>query len=153
MIRLAFVDINLYIKNGDKWSMPIFGTGGNIFARYVKGKGDNTGYTKVSDECYKMATTDALSVAMKQLGVGADVYSGFEDSKYRNPSTQQQPTNKQDNREWFNPKDKQGNITPKGKSFIEKAKKEGREVVIKQIKGFYQTSKMTDEWMNEVELK
>ena len=28
----------------------------------------------VSDECYKMALTDALSVAMKALGVAADVY-------------------------------------------------------------------------------
>ena len=29
-----------------------------------------------------MATTDALSVAMKQLGVAADVYMGLSDSKY-----------------------------------------------------------------------
>ena len=34
----------------------------------------------VSDECYKMALTDALSVAMKALGVAADVY--FEKGKY-----------------------------------------------------------------------
>jgi hypothetical protein len=40
-----------------------------------------------SDEAYKMATTDALSVAMKQLGVAADIYLGHNnESKYSNPS-------------------------------------------------------------------
>lgn len=36
----------------------------------------------VSDECYKMATTDALSVACKQLGIGADVYFEKDKTKY-----------------------------------------------------------------------
>lgn len=36
----------------------------------------------VSDECYKMATTDAISVACKQLGIGADVYWESDASKY-----------------------------------------------------------------------
>ena len=31
-------------------------------------------YTHLNDEAYKMALTDAISVACKQLGVGADVY-------------------------------------------------------------------------------
>ena len=36
-----------------------------------------------SDEGYKMAVTDALSVAMKMLGIAADVYAGLWDgSKY-----------------------------------------------------------------------
>lgn len=36
-----------------------------------------------SDEGYKMALTDALSVAMKQIGVAADIYAGLWDgSKY-----------------------------------------------------------------------
>ena len=58
----------------------------------------------VSDECYKMALTDALSVAMKALGVAADVY--FEagkdiidiDSKYATQDSraaQQQTQSKQ----------------------------------------------------------
>ena len=35
-----------------------------------------------SDECFKMALTDAISVAAKALGVGADVYMGCDQTKY-----------------------------------------------------------------------
>lgn len=35
-----------------------------------------------SDECYKMALTDALSVACKALGVAADVYWQADKTKY-----------------------------------------------------------------------
>lgn len=72
----AFVDIELYIKRGEEWSKPIHGTGGSMFAEKEK----NGVY--VSDECYKMATTDAISVACKQLGIGADVYWSNDRSKY-----------------------------------------------------------------------
>lgn len=72
----AFVDIELYIKWNDEWSRPIHGTGGSMFAAKEK----NGIY--VSDECYKMATTDAISVACKQLGIGADVYWSSDRSKY-----------------------------------------------------------------------
>lgn len=72
----AFVDIELYIKWNDEWSRPIHGTGGSMFAAKEK----NGIY--VSDECYKMATTDAISVACKQLGIGADVYWNGDRSKY-----------------------------------------------------------------------
>lgn len=65
---VVFVDIELYVKFGDEWSKPIHGTGGGkLISKENKG-------LNVSDECYKMATTDALSVACKQLGIGADVY-------------------------------------------------------------------------------
>ena len=74
--KIAIVDINLYIKIDGEWSEPIQGTGGSSFiANETKGL-----YT--SDECFKMAYTDALSVACKSLGMGADVYWG--DSKYSN---------------------------------------------------------------------
>ena len=69
----AFVDINLYVKWGEEWSAAIPGIGGNSYI-------DNKGYT--NDECFKMALTDALSVACKQLGIGADVYMGAERTKY-----------------------------------------------------------------------
>lgn len=72
----AFVDIELYIKVNDEWSMPISGTGGNMFC-----KKENNGMY-VSDECYKMATTDAISVACKQLGIGADIYWDADRTKY-----------------------------------------------------------------------
>ena len=39
---------------------------------------------RFNDEAKKMATTDALSVAMKQLGVGAEIYLGnWDGSKYK----------------------------------------------------------------------
>ncbi len=72
----AFVNINLYIKKDGEWSEPIPGTGGSMFVAKEK-----TGlYT--SDECYKMALTDAISVACKALGFGADVYWKADRTKY-----------------------------------------------------------------------
>lgn len=72
----AFVDIELYIRADGEWSKPVPGTGGSMLATM----GQNGLY--VSDECYKMATTDAISVACKQLGIGADVYWNGDASKY-----------------------------------------------------------------------
>ena len=66
--KVAVVDINLYIKHEGEWSKPIQGTGGSMLVAKEK----NGLYT--SDECFKMALTDAISVACKSLGVGADVY-------------------------------------------------------------------------------
>ena len=79
--KIAVVDINLFVNykipynlDEDLWSEPIIGTGGSSFIAKEK----NGLYT--SDECFKMAYTDALSVACKMLGMGANVYWG--DSKY-----------------------------------------------------------------------
>ena len=72
----AFVDINLYIKVNGEWSDPIPGTGGSAFVA----KERNGLYT--NDECFKMAMTDALSVACKSLGFGADVYWEADRTKY-----------------------------------------------------------------------
>lgn len=72
--KIAIVDIDLYVKVNGEWSEPIEGTGGSSFIA----KERNGLYT--SDECFKMAYTDAISVACKSLGMGADVYWG--DSKY-----------------------------------------------------------------------
>ena len=72
----AFVDIDLYYKWGDQLSQPIPGIGGNDFvAKESKGL-----YT--SDECFKKALSDAISVAAKAIGMGADVYMGGEQTKY-----------------------------------------------------------------------
>lgn len=79
----AFVDIELYVKTEDGWSMPIFGTGGSRLAT-AESRG-----IYVSDECYKMATTDALSVACKQLGIGADVYFNKDITKYNNKAVEE----------------------------------------------------------------
>lgn len=72
----AFVDIELFIKVNDVWSMPICGTGGSMFISSQK----NGRF--LSDECFKMATTDAISVACKQIGIGADVYWDRDTTKY-----------------------------------------------------------------------
>ena len=72
----AFVRISLYVKADGEWSMPIVGVGGSMFAA-SESKG-----IRVSDECYKMAQTDALSVACKNLGIGAEVYWAAGETKY-----------------------------------------------------------------------
>lgn len=64
----AFVDILLYVKEGDEWSDPIPGMGGSMYIAKEK----SGLYT--SDEAFKMALTDALSVSCKALGLGADIY-------------------------------------------------------------------------------
>lgn len=84
---LAFVDISLFVRIDDEsWSMPIPGTGGSKMLASEK-----SGLVS-SDECYKMATTDAISVACKQLGMGADVYWDTSDSKYYKPNEGTAPT-------------------------------------------------------------
>lgn len=72
----AFMDIELYYKLDGEWSEAVPGTGGSAFVAKEK----NGLYT--SDECYKMALTDAISVACKALGIGADVYWGADKTKY-----------------------------------------------------------------------
>lgn len=73
----AFADINLYVAIDGKWSEPIPGNGGNMLVTKEKAG------LYASDEAFKMAITDALSTAMKMIGVGADVYAGLWDgSKY-----------------------------------------------------------------------
>lgn len=74
---VAVVEIDLFYKldNGE-WSKPVHGTGGSmLLAQQSKG-------SYVNDEAFKMATTDAISVAAKALGVGADVYWSGDNTKY-----------------------------------------------------------------------
>ena len=80
----AFTFINLYIKLNGEWSDAIPGIGGASFVSQ-----ESRG-SYVSDECYKMSLTDALSVSMKALGIAADIYYAKDgknlnpgDSKYR----------------------------------------------------------------------
>lgn len=84
---VAFCNINLYVKYDNEWSKPIFGSGGSKFVI------EETKGLFTSDECYKMAYTDALSVACKALGIGADVYYEKDRTKYDNK--QQQETGNQ----------------------------------------------------------
>lgn len=77
--KIVTIDIQLFIKQNGEWSEPIEGIGGNKLIA----KESNGLYN--SDEAFKMAYTDALSVACKSLGMGAEVYWG--DSKYPTEKT------------------------------------------------------------------
>ena len=82
---MAFAMVGLYIKTDGAWSDAIPGIGGSALIAKEK----NGLYS--SDEAYKMAVTDALSVAMKQIGVAADIYMGMWDgSKYREAPKEQE---------------------------------------------------------------
>ena len=65
----AFVKVELRINIGGTWSEPIEGIGGSKLCGTGHGDGLN-------DEAWKMATTDAISVACKSLGMAAEVYTG-----------------------------------------------------------------------------
>lgn len=100
----ANVEIKLYVKVAGQWSDAIPGVGGSKFVS----KESSGIYT--DDECYKKAYTDALSVACKALGIGADVYWEKDSSKY--------DTNSNDNPSPSNgkPQGGNGNKQPSGKS-------------------------------------
>lgn len=86
----AFALVSVYVKEGDTWSEPIPGIGGSMLIA----KEFNGLYT--SDEAFKMAVTDALSVSLKSLGVAAEIYLGnFDGSKY---VRQEKQTKAQDQR-------------------------------------------------------
>lgn len=72
----AFVDILLFFKYDGEWSEGIPGTGGSSFVAKEK----NGLYT--SDECFKMALSDAIGTACKALGMSADIYFSKDRSKY-----------------------------------------------------------------------
>lgn len=86
----AHVVIQLVYKvpETNEWSLPVEGQGGSMLLAKEK-----TGNFH-SDEAYKMATTDALSVAMKQIGVAANIYLGQKagsGSKYTQDRSNAQP--------------------------------------------------------------
>jgi hypothetical protein len=73
---MIFVVVNLYVKDGESWSAPIPGCGGDFLI-----KRDKNGMHG-NDEGLKMAITDALGNAAKMIGVAADVYRGKFDTKF-----------------------------------------------------------------------
>lgn len=73
---LVFCTVALWYKDGEA-SGTVYGVGGDK----VLGKNRNGPFT--NDEAFKSSYTDALSNAMKQIGVGADIHMGlFDDNKY-----------------------------------------------------------------------
>ena len=84
--QFAFAEIELFVKVDGEWSKPISGNGGNKLTRLTK-----DGDYSTSDEAFKMAVTDALGVACRNLGFGADIYWANDKTKYTE-SEQQETT-------------------------------------------------------------
>ena len=82
--KAAFVDILLFYKHptSGEISHGIPGTGGSSFVAK-----ESNGHC-LSDEAFKMALTDAISVSAKALGVCADVYYEKDRTKYSDYGTQ-----------------------------------------------------------------
>ena len=82
---ILFMQIALYTKQGDGWSAPIVGMGGDFIVKQeLKG-------LRANDEAWKMCLTDALGNAMRNLGVAAKVYRGKFDTKYNTEQPKEQP--------------------------------------------------------------
>ena len=88
----VFVDINLYVRKDGEWSKPIHGTGGNKLLSFEKKweNGEQVLSAYLDDDAYKKAYTDAISVAAKALGIGADVYFESDATKYTQAEASQQ---------------------------------------------------------------
>lgn len=72
----VYCEVLLYVKYDGDWSRPIAGVGGNTLTRVTRNGSSTT------DEAYKMAYTDALGIACKALGFGADIWWKSNDTKY-----------------------------------------------------------------------
>jgi len=75
--KVAITNIELYYLTDNGWSMPIQATGGSKLVANEK----SGAYT--SDEAFKMAYTDALSVACKMIGIAGKIYRGQYNTKYQ----------------------------------------------------------------------
>ena len=93
----VFVDINLFVKKDGEWSKPIYGNGGNKLISHERKyeNGTQVLVPYLDDDAYKKAYTDAISVAAKALGVGADVYFEKDVTKYDTAQSQSEPVQAQ----------------------------------------------------------
>lgn len=90
--KIINIKVGLQVKFDNEWSDVIEGIGGSkLITREKDGLTSN-------DEAYKMAYTDALSVACKMLGMCADIYYAKDRTKYdmeqdkpKQPKEKEQP--------------------------------------------------------------
>lgn len=81
----AFALVSVWFYQDGKPSEKFPGIGGSMLVQ-----GEKAGLHN-NDEAFKMAVTDALSVALKALGVASDIYRGkFDGSKYRDDVPEQE---------------------------------------------------------------
>ncbi len=74
---LVYCTASVWYAQGDTIARTVFGVGGD------KVVGKNKHGLNSDDEAFKKAYTDAITNALKLIGVGADVHMGlFDDSKY-----------------------------------------------------------------------
>lgn len=83
---LVYCTAMIWYREDDK-NAVVYGVGGDKIVTYIKA---NEQYNRPErwendDEAFKKAFTDAVTNALKMIGVGADVHMGmFDDSKYVN---------------------------------------------------------------------
>lgn len=84
---IAWCSIELWWWDNDAggWSDPVFGIGGAMMVETQKGS------LVTNDDAFKMAYTDAISVACKALGFAADVYWQQDRTKYDAPLAPPEP--------------------------------------------------------------
>lgn len=75
--RAVYLEVHLFVKDGDGWSAKIVGFGGAMIAAKEKAG------LFVDDDALKKAYTDALSQCCRSLGIGADIYWEADVSKYQ----------------------------------------------------------------------
>lgn len=81
---LVFCTVGLWYSDGVVADNMVYGVGGD------KVLGTNKYGPFTNDEAFKASYTDALSNAMKQIGMGADIHMGmFEDEKYVRETTRE----------------------------------------------------------------
>jgi len=82
----AFAKVLVYVLQDDTWSHSIPGVGGSMLITK-----ESSGL-RCNDEAYKMAVTDAMSVALKHLGVAADIYAKkWDGAKYIDEGKKEEP--------------------------------------------------------------
>ena len=126
---MAFARVDVFYRDGETTSHPVEGIGGSMMISKEKD------YLYTNDECYKMAVTDALSVAFKALGFGAEIYAGrWDGSKYLEKPKPPEPT----------PQDKLKSLPQKTKDGM---KSVGIDTVAKAV-AFCEAHKWNEETMN-----
>jgi hypothetical protein len=87
--QFCFAQINVFYKDGDKWSEAIPAVGGDTL---IEEEGPiNDRHLHANDEAYKMAITDAFGKALTYLGVAADIYENRYDTKHERRDGLQPP--------------------------------------------------------------
>lgn len=133
----CFVNVNLFVKIDQVWSDGIPGNGGSMFVANEK----NGPY--VSDECFKMATTDAIGTAAKMIGLASDVYMGFKNppagSTLPSQTKYEKPESNEPEKPWLN----KGESLDKAMQYIRDGGKletiEAKYKLSKEIKASLQT--------------